>query len=353
MKIVIATDAWSPQVNGVVRSLTETVTRMRRRGYRVEMITPDLFSTMPCPGYAEIRLALLPRMKTRRLLNQHRPDVVHIATEGPIGWATRGWCVAHDVPFTTAFHTRFPDYAAVRTGLSPDRFWPIMRRFHSASRAVMCATPSLMQELEERGIPQTRLWSRGVDLGLFRLDRAPHPAFAALPKPILLCVGRVAVEKNLDAFLAAPVTGSKVIVGDGQQLDELRRRYPEATFLGALHGEELASAYAGADLFVFPSRTDTFGLVIIEALASGLPVAAYPVPGPIDIIGPMVHMLDGQLCPPLGALNEELAIAIHRAQSADPALCAQIAKRYSWDACVDQFVDILIDAVAQPFRIAA
>ncbi len=352
MRIVIATDAWKPQVNGVVRSLSETVNRMKRRGYSVEMITPDLFSTIPCPGYSEIRLALLPRMKARRLLHQFRPDIVHIATEGPIGWATRGWCLAHGVPFTTAFHTRFPDYASVRTGLSPDRFWPIMRRFHAKSRAVMCATPTLMNELAERGITQTRLWSRGVDLDLFRPDRAPHPALANLPRPILLCVGRVAVEKNLESFLSAPMVGSKVIVGDGPMLEELKQRYPDATFLGALHGPELASAYAASDLFVFPSKTDTFGLVIIEALASGLPVAAYPVPGPIDILGPLVHMTDGVPADPIGVLDDNLTQAVVRAEGIDRTHCTRIGRRYSWDACVDQFVDILIDSTA-PRRLAA
>ncbi len=352
MKIVVATDAWKPQVNGVVRSLTETITRMKQRGYDVEMITPDLFSTVPCPGYGEIRLALMPRMKTRRLLNQYRPDIVHIATEGPIGWAARGWCLAHDVPFTTAFHTRFPDYASVRTGLSVDRFWPIMRRFHAPSRAVMCATPSLMNELAERGIAHTRHWSRGVDLDLFRPDRAPHPAFANLPRPILLCVGRVAVEKNLEAFLSAHMVGSKVVVGGGPLLADYKLRYPDATFTGALHGPELASAYTASDLFVFPSKTDTFGLVIIEALASGLPVAAYPVPGPIDIIGPMVHMTDGAPAEPVGILDDNLARAVARAEGIDRSHCTRIGRRYSWDACVDQFVDILIDSTVRR-RLAA
>ena len=285
MKLVLATDAWFPQVNGVVRSLSTTVGLLRERGHDIDVIAPDSFVTVPMPGYASIRLAVAPRFGVRRRLDALRPDIVHIATEGPIGWAARSWCLSRGVPFTSAFHTRFPDYAAVRTGISAERFWPIMRRFHAPSSAVLVSTRSLASELQRRGIAQTTPWSRGIDHTLFRPEGVRHPAMLGLPGPVLLNVGRVAAEKNLEAFLDAPVPGTKVVVGDGPALAALQRRYPKAVFLGALAGEELASAYRAADCFVFPSRTDTFGLVIIEALACGVPVAAYPVAGPIDILG--------------------------------------------------------------------
>ncbi len=346
MKIVVATDAWAPQVNGVVRTLMETITRMQQRGYNVSTITPDMFATIPCPGYREIRLAVAPRIRTRQMLHALRPDIVHIATEGPIGWSARSWCIAHDVPFTTAFHTRFPDYAAARTGLSPDRFWPIMRRFHARSRAVLAATPTLMDELRDRGIFQTRLWSRGVDVTHFRPGQKSHPALAELPRPILLSVGRVSIEKNLEAFLAAPVSGSKVVVGDGPALAELKARYPGTLFTGALHGDELAAAYSAADVFVFPSKTDTFGLVLIEALASGLPIAAYPAHGSLDVVGTdgcgYIHRFEA----PIGCLDHDLSRAIAKAGTLDRRHCSLAARRFNWDACVDQFADTLIDAAA-------
>ncbi len=344
MKMVIATDAWAPQINGVVRTLTETVDRMRHRGYNVSTITPDLFATLPLPGYAEIRLAIAPRSRVRRMLHDLAPNMVHIATEGPIGWSARSWCIKYRVPFTTAFHTRFPDYAALRTGLSPDRFWPLMRRFHAPANAVLAATPSLAAELNNRGIAQTRIWSRGVDLGLFHPAHAGHPALAHLPRPILLSVGRVSVEKNLEAFLAAPVAGSKVIVGDGPALEKLKAAYPEALFLGALQGKELASTYASADVFVFPSKTDTFGLVLIEALASGLPIAAYPVTGPIDVVGAdgrgNIKRFDGRV----GCLDNDLARAITEAEQLDRRDCPRAAQLFSWEKSVDQFADTMIDA---------
>ncbi|MCB2076187.1 MAG: glycosyltransferase family 1 protein, partial [Novosphingobium sp.] len=260
MRLAIATDAWFPQVNGVVRTLAATVSELDRRGHEAELITPQRFLTVPMPGYASIRLAMAPRFSLRRMLDDYEPEVVHIATEGPIGWAARGWCLSRGVPFTSAFHTRFPEYASVRTGISAERFWPIMRRFHAPSRAVLVSTDSLAAELATRGISHTRRWSRGIDHWLFRMEGDRHPALANLPRPILLNVGRVAPEKNLEAFLSAPVAGTKVVVGDGPALEDLRQRYPEAVFLGSLSGENLAEAYRSADCFVFPSLTDTFGL---------------------------------------------------------------------------------------------
>ena len=338
MKLVLATDAWFPQVNGVVRSLSTTLDHLERRGIAVEKITPQDFLTVPMPGYSSIRLAVSPRFGVRRRLNQWRPDLVHIATEGPIGWSARNWCLANGVPHTSAFHTRFPDYASVRTGISAEHFWPIMRRFHSTSRAVLVSTQSLADELAGRGIGPTRLWSRGIDQHLFRPDGPRHPAMEALPGPVLLYVGRVAAEKNLDAFLSAQVPGTKVIVGDGPALNEIRHRFPQAVCLGALSGEELASAYRSADCFVFPSLTDTFGLVVIEALACGVPVAAYPVTGPIDIIGPDGRGVDTRTTGPAGVLDEDLEQAIGRALMLRREDAASLGAQFSWERATDQFL---------------
>jgi glycosyltransferase involved in cell wall biosynthesis len=338
MRIAICTDAWHPQVNGVVRSLGMTVDRLIARGHEVELVTPEQFRTLPLPGYSEIRLAMAPRFGTRRTLGDFRPDIVHIATEGPIGWSARGWCAAHGVPFTSAFHTRFPEYAAVRTGLSAERFWPVMRRFHAPSRAVLVSTESLGRELASRGLANWRLWSRGIDRELFRPGHAPLPEIAALPGPILLYVGRVAPEKNLPAFLDADVPGMKVVVGDGPALAAMRARYPEVHFTGALSGESLARAYCSADVFVFPSRTDTFGLVMIEALACGVPVAALPVPGPLDIIGPQGRGPLSDLPMTVGALDEDLAVAIHKALRMDRLGAAVHGASFSWDRATDQFL---------------
>ena len=344
MRIAIATDAWFPQVNGVVRTLAATVAELDRRGYEVELITPDRFLTMPMPGYSSIRLAMAPRFTVRRTLDAFHPDIVHISTEGPIGWAARSWCQAREVPFTTAFHTRFPDYAAVRTGLSAERFWPIMQRFHGPSRAVLVATRSLEDELKGRGIGPTRPWSRGIDHWMFRPDGDLHPVLANLPRPIMLNVGRVAPEKNLEAFLSAPVAGTKVVVGDGPSLEDLRRRYPDAVFLGSLSGEVLASAYRSADCFVFPSKTDTFGLVVIEALASGVPVAALPVAGPLDILGRDGRGPHGDFDAPVGVLDDDLAVAIRGALQLDRKDATAFGALHSWDHATDQFVGALCGA---------
>lgn len=348
MRIAICTDAWHPQVNGVVRSLAMTVNLLLERGHEVELITPSRFHTLPLPGYSEIRLAVAPRFGTRRALSTFAPDIVHIATEGPIGWSARSWCRARTIPFTTAFHTRFPDYAAVRTGLDAERFWPLIRRFHAPARAVLVSTPALGRELEERGLPQWRLWSRGIDRDLFHPRHATLPELAALPGPVMLYVGRIAAEKNLPAFLDATVAGCKVVVGDGPELESLKARYPEVRFLGALSGEALARAYCSADVFVFPSRTDTFGLVLIEALACGLPIAAYPVAGPLDIVGPKGRGPAAQLPATIGALHEDLGHAIHRALRLDPLAAAVYGASFSWDRATDQFVAALCDAREAP-----
>ncbi len=345
MRLAICTDAWMPQVNGVVRTLSTTVDRLIRRGHEVELVTPSQFFTFALPGYSEIRLAMAPRFGTRRSLHAFAPDIVHIATEGPIGWSARGWCKANNVPFTSAFHTRFPDYAAVRTGLSPAHFWPLMRRFHHASEAVLVSTHTLAAELAEQGMGHTRLWSRGIDETLFHPGHAPHPAMRDLPRPIMLNVGRVAIEKNLTAFLDVDCPGTKVVVGTGPDVAMLRARYPDAMFLGALAGTELASAYCAADVFVFPSRTDTFGLVMIEALACGVPVAAYPVPGPIDIVGPAGRGGDNSLPMTVGALDENLGDAIAHALLCDRLGAAVHGAGFSWDRATDQFVGAISEAL--------
>ncbi len=337
MKIALATDAWHPQVNGVVRSLSTTVDRLSRRGHLVETITPDQFRSVACPTYPEIRLALWCKRSVARQLDRFAPDAVHIATEGPIGWAARAWCRRHEAPFTTSFHTRFPDYVSVRTGLPADWIWPVMRRFHGPATRTFAVTPTLAAELERRGLGPVHHWPLGVDLDQFSPQAPPHPAMVDLPRPILLNVGRVAVEKNLEAFLSLDVPGTKVIVGTGPALAELSERFPQALFLGAMHGAELASAYAAADLFVFPSRTDTFGLVNIEALASGLPVAAYPVPGPLDIVGVGGRGMHGA-AERIGALADDLGEAIGQALTADPSACAAESAHYEWDRCTDRFL---------------
>ena len=354
MNLALATDAWFPQVNGVVRSLSTTLELLRARGHNIEAITPERFVTVPMPGYASIRLAVAPRFGVRRMLDTMQPDLVHIATEGPIGWAARGWCLSRQVPFTSAFHTRFPEYAAVRTGISAEHFWPIMRRFHAPSSAVLVSTLTLADELAARGIGPTMLWSRGIDAALFRPEGARHPAMDALPGPVLLNVGRVAAEKNLEAFLDAKVPGSKVVVGDGPALATLQRKYPDVLFLGSLSGDALASAYRAADCFVFPSRTDTFGLVVIEALACGVPVAAYPVAGPIDILGPDGCGVDMTLPTPAGALDQDLERAITRALAIPREAAAVLGSRYSWDRATDQFEAAINLAVSvRPTRQAA
>jgi len=337
MRIALVSDAWAPQVNGVVRTLMTTVERLRAVGHAVETLTPDQFRTVPCPSYPEIRLALGCGRAVSARLEAAVPEAIHIATEGPLGWAARRWCLDRGVPFTTSFHTRFPDYVAMRSRLPADWFWPIVRRFHGPASRVFAATETLADELAERGLPHTHRWSRGVDLAVFGPDLAPHPALAGREGPILLSVGRVAVEKNIETFLTAEVPGTKVVVGDGPARAMLEKRFPEVVFTGALHGGELASTYAAADLFVFPSLTDTFGLVMIEALASGLPVAGFPVRGPIDIIGTDGTGMSGGTAR-IGALDDDLATAIRTALTADRAACVAEGRRYGWDRCTGQFL---------------
>lgn len=338
MRIVIATDAWHPQVNGVVRSLDTTIHCLRGIGHEVLVIEPSLFRTVPCPTYPEIRLALGGRRTIVELLAGFGPDDrIHLSTEGPIGWAVRNWCVKNGHQFTTAFHTRFPDYVSIRTGIPAEWIWKVMRRFHGAAERTFAATPTLAAELQAHGLSRTHHWPRGVDLSQFNADVPPHPQMADLPGPVLLNVGRVAVEKNIEAFLDCEVEGSKVVIGDGPALASLKARYPNVLFLGPKHGPELASCYKAADVFVFPSRTDTFGLVNVEALACGVPVAAFPVPGPADILGPDERGVHGGTAR-IGALDEDLSKAIARALTAGRQSAAAEAAHYSWDHCTRLFL---------------
>lgn len=330
-RIAIVTDAWLPQMNGVVRTLTTTCDLLRARGHDVMVVAPDQFRSLPCPTYPEIRLALPRPGAVAAQLAVHNPDAIHIATEGPLGIAARRYCVAGGIPFTTAYHTQFPDYVARRTGLSPSLFWHYIRWFHRPAQRIMVATGSIRQELRANGLDRLHHWSRGVDLACFTPDAKPPGLFADLPRPIQLYVGRVAVEKNIEAFLACPYPGSKVVVGDGPEFASLQARFPQAHFLGRRSGAELAGCFAGADVFVFPSRTDTFGLVMIEALACGTPVAAYPVPGPVDVVTEAV-----------GALSEQLERAIDAALYCDRRACTAYATQFSWEAATDQFVAGLV-----------
>lgn len=347
MKILIVSDAWYPQTNGVVRTLDMVRGELRRQGHAIVMITPDQFRSLPCPGYGEIRLALTGAARVGRMIDDARPDAVHIATEGPLGQAARRCCLRAGLPFTTAYHTNFPDYIHLRTGLPERWLAAAVRRFHAPAETTMATTPTMMAKLREMGLSRLSLWSRGVDTTLFR-PRNNCRAMSDLPRPIYLNVGRVAQEKNLEAFLSLDLPGSKVIVGDGPALESMKARYPDAHFTGARHGEALAAVYAMADIFVFPSRTDTFGLVMLEALASGLPVAAFPVPGPLDVIGPEGRGVKPGFDAPVGALREDLQAAIAAARLCRPEDCRAYAELFSWRAAATQFLDNL-----QPLEIAA
>ena len=330
LRILIVSDAWFPQVNGVVRTLSIIADHLRAGGDTVEVIGPDRFVNLPMPGYAEIRLAVAPRRRLRRMVEAFAPDVVHIATEGPLGWAMRAICLKRGWPFTTAFHTRFPDYLHARTRIPVAWSWAVMRRFHEAGAGTFAATRSLQEELAARCFTKVRAWTRGVDLARFRPE--PREAWEGLPRPVFLYAGRVAVEKNIAAFLALDLPGSKVVVGDGPARQALQKRFPEAHFTGYRDNGVLARSYAGADVFVFPSRTDTFGLVLLEALASGTPVAAFPVTGPLDVITD----------PRVGALDENLRSACLRALECDREACRRHAEAWSWEACAAQFRAALV-----------
>jgi glycosyltransferase involved in cell wall biosynthesis len=335
-RVAIVSDAWHPQVNGVVRSLGQVVEELSAQGIEVAVFGPDRFRTLPCPGYPEIRLAIAPGRDLARMLRAFGPDALHIATEGPLGLAARRWARRQGYAFTTSFHTRFPEYLAARLPL-PRAFterlvYRLIRRFHGAGAAVMAATPSLIRELRQRGFGNVCHWGRGVDTASFRPDLRQDES--DLARPIFLYAGRLAVEKNVEAFLTLDLPGSKLVVGDGPDRANLQRRFPTARFTGLLRGEALARAYASADVFVFPSRTDTFGLVMLEALACGTPVAAFPVAGPCDVLGGAM--------PPVGGLDEDLRSAALAALNIDRKHCRRFAEGFSWKAASAMFVRNLV-----------
>lgn len=343
MKLTLITDAWFPQVNGVVRTLDTVIKHLREQGVQVDVLSPADFKTIPCPTYPEIRLALWPGPVLRERISTFQPDAIHIATEGPLGFAARRYCKRHNLAFTTAYHTKFPEYVHVRTGLPLKWLYGVMRWFHSASSAVMVATPSIAEELKSHGFQSIRNWSRGVDLELFK----PYPKDGIaelnhLPRPFLLYVGRVSVEKNIRAFLELKSPGTKIVVGDGPQLDKLKYAYPDVHFLGRKTGENLARHYAIGDVFVFPSLTDTFGLVNLEALASGVPVAAFPVPGPIDILGHDGCGTEPGFNHPIGAVDDNLEVAVQSALQCKPTHCRAYAELFSWENCAKIFVRHLV-----------
>jgi len=325
MRILIVTDAWTPQVNGVVTTLSQVGDCLAKDGHDVLFVTPGRFRTIPCPTYPEIRLALFPRRRFRRLAEAFRPEAIHIATEGPLGHVARAYCLRRGLPFTSAYHTQFPQYLRLRFPIPERASYAYLRRFHRPAVRTLVPTETVRQELVRRGFEHVVLWSRGVDTELFH----PRPkSFIQAPRPVAMYVGRVAVEKNLEAFLQLDLPGSKFVVGRGPALESLRRKYPRVHFVGFKSGEQLASYMAAADVFVFPSRTDTFGLTMLEAMASGVPVAAYPVTGPRDVVR------HGET----GFLHEDLRTAVLRALELDPAVCTAYARTCTWQACARQLL---------------
>jgi glycosyltransferase involved in cell wall biosynthesis len=328
VRIAIATDAWFPQRNGVVRVISSVHDRLVARGHDLSVVSPNEFRTFPCPTYPEIRLAVLPSRKVATWLDDFSPDAVHVATEGPIGKAARAHCLRRGWPFSTAFHTKFPEYVQARTGLPLSWLYAGIRKFHASAGAVMVPAPAIFRELDSRGFSNLKLWSHGVDTSIF----TPGPKdYLEIPRPIFMYVGRVTVDKNLPAFLNLNLPGSKVVVGDGPEREKLIKAFPAAHFHVANGDGELTRFYNSGDVFVFPSLTDTFGLVMLEALACGIPVAAYPVTGPLDVIGDQGP----------GVLNEDLAKAALKAQEISSDACREWAMAFSWDRVADQFLEFL------------
>lgn len=328
MRLLIVTDAWHPQVNGVVRTLSELRKRLVQHGWEVLVLGPEGI-TVGCPTYPEIRLTLNPTFHINSVLNEWQPDSVHIATEGPMGWAMRRVCLERKWPFTTSFHTRFPEYLKRRFGIPRRWTHKVLRSFHDASERVLVPTPSVKRDLDAVGFQSTAVWGRGVDTELFKPEK---PAVLNLPRPIQLYVGRLAVEKNLPAFLNISSPGTKLIIGDGPERKKYEKQFPDAIFLGPRMGSELASLYAAADVFVFPSFTDTFGLVLLEALACGTPVAAYPTAGPADVLTD----------PAVATLDLDLEKAIERSLTLDRTACREFALKNSWDECMHVFIKSLV-----------
>jgi glycosyltransferase involved in cell wall biosynthesis len=334
MRIMLVTDAWDPQVNGVVRTMKRVITECEEMGHTWDIVSPNGFKTIPLPTYSEIKLAFGAKKIIEERFLEFEPDAVHIATEGPLGWAARAVCLRLKFPYTTAYHTRFPEYISARFFFLPTWMgYMYVREFHKYSGRVMVATASMRDELAAQKFKNIIPWSRGVDTDLFHPDkRKPDRGpFAGMKQPIWLNVGRVAVEKNIAAFLETDLPGTKVIVGDGPQLEALKEKHKDAHFLGVKQGEALAACFANADCFVFPSLTDTFGLVILEAMAAGTPVAGFNVPGPRDLI-------PGSNA---GAVNDDLRIACEEALKCSREATRAYAEGYSWRACAEQFINNL------------
>lgn len=326
--VLIVTDAWHPQINGVVRSIELVAAEMEKRGITVKMLTPNAFKTFPMPGYGEIRLSRTLMKPVYAKIEEAGADAIHIATEGPLGIIARRWCRRNKVPFSTAYHTQFPEYLRARLPVPLRWSYRFLRWFHGAAKYCLVGTPHLKTLLENRGFNNAVIWQKGVDTALFNPARRGELPY---PGPVFLYVGRVAVEKNIEAFLGLDLPGTKLVVGGGPSLERLKAEYTDVTFLGPKQGEELATLFASADVFVFPSRTDTFGLVLLEALASGTPVAAYPVTGPIDVIGDA----------PVGVLDADLRTAALKALDVSREECRAYAENFSWAASTDQFLSYL------------
>lgn len=337
---MIVTDAWFPQTNGVVHTLAQTAAWLGRFGHEVRLITPQDFRTFPCPSYPEIRISVFPYKQVAQTIAAFQPHAVHIATECALGFAARRYCIVNGLKFTTSYHTQFPEYLKERYPIPLWASYSALKLFHNAGERCMVSTKTMQAQLEQRGFKRIARWQRGVDTTIFR----PYDkSFLDLPRPIAAYVGRVAVEKNIDAFLRMPWKGSKIVIGNGPELPRLKQQYPDAVYAGYKFGEELAKHIAAADVFVFPSVTDTFGLVNLEAMACGVPVAAYPVTGPIDVVE------DGVT----GALDNDLAAAALRALTINPEACRERALRSGWDACTRQFEANLAINELQPESVMA
>lgn len=332
--IVIISDAWYPQINGVVRTLNTVRRELMRLGRDVVMVTPEQFTTLPCPTYPEIRLSMDAWLTLASRLDKLAPRHIHIATEGPLGLAARRYALKRGLRFTTSFHTRFPEYLYHRFRTPTAWVYRWLQRFHAPAEAMMVATPTLLKELSDRGFSNTKLWSRGVDTSLFK-PCAHYEVLLNYPRPIYLSVGRVSVEKNIEAFLSLPLQGTKLVVGDGPHLAQMRAKFPDVVFVGRKEGEQLAQYYAGSDVFVFPSVTDTFGLVMLEALACGTPVAAFPVTGPVDVVRDAA----------VGVLSSDLKVAIGKALTLRRGDCARYAAQFSWENCARQFEGMLATTI--------
>ncbi|HTN49727.1 MAG TPA: glycosyltransferase family 1 protein [Burkholderiaceae bacterium] len=339
MKLITVTDAWHPQVNGVVRTIEATNREIERAGHTTDVISPQAFGSVPCPGYGEIRLSLAPYRSLARLLDSalagHHEIAIHVATEGPLGHAARRYCRVRQLPYSTAYHTRFPQYLKAMFGVPAPWTYGFLRHFHGPADVVMAPTPAVERELREHGLDNVALWTRGVDIEMFT---PRDPLIADAPHPVFLNVGRVSVEKNIQAFLALDLPGTKIVAGVGPALETLKLRFPEVRFVGVLDAVNLARLYSSADVFVFPSRTDTFGLVMLEALACGTPVAAFPVQGPVDVVGESS----------VAVLDEDLRKAALNALRIDRASCRAYAERHSWRAATVQFL-----ALQHPFAPAS